>query len=194
MAELVQAFRFQVAARRLAALDASPGCDLARRRPSSSGARPAPTPPADAGGEPATARRRRLPGVHAAWTSRPTSSEYLEGGRNDGVVRRVGRVKLPPIVLKRGHVRPPSRDGLRRHRRCGTGCRRWSRAGCRCRRYDGAVEVLDPTGDAASRPRWRFVRGLPLKVVGPALNARTGEIAVEELHIAHEGLRLEATR
>ena len=28
--------------------------------------------------------------------------EYLEGGRNDGVVRRVGRVKLVPLVLKRG--------------------------------------------------------------------------------------------
>jgi phage tail-like protein len=28
--------------------------------------------------------------------------EHLEGGRNDGVVRRVGRVKLVPLVLKRG--------------------------------------------------------------------------------------------
>ena len=28
--------------------------------------------------------------------------EYLEGGFNDGVVRRVGRVKLQPLVLKRG--------------------------------------------------------------------------------------------
>jgi len=31
--------------------------------------------------------------------------EYLEGGRNDGVVRRVGRAKLSPIVLKRGMFR-----------------------------------------------------------------------------------------
>ena len=32
--------------------------------------------------------------------------EHLEGGRNDGVVRRVGRVKLSPIVLKRGMFVP----------------------------------------------------------------------------------------
>ena len=37
---------------------------------------------------------------------------------------------------------------------------------------------------------WRFVRGLPSKITGPALNARSGEIAIEELHIVHEGLRL----
>lgn len=32
--------------------------------------------------------------------------EHLEGGRNDGVRRRVGRVKLSPIVLKRGMFSP----------------------------------------------------------------------------------------
>ena len=32
--------------------------------------------------------------------------EYLEGGRNDTVVRRVGRVKLVPLVLKRGMFLP----------------------------------------------------------------------------------------
>ena len=38
--------------------------------------------------------------------------------------------------------------------------------------------------------RWVFDRGLPSKVTGPSLNAKTGEIAIEELHIVHEGLRL----
>jgi len=37
---------------------------------------------------------------------------------------------------------------------------------------------------------WVFDRGLPAKVRGPELNGKTGEIAIEELHIAHEGLRL----
>jgi phage tail-like protein len=64
-------------------------------------------------------------------------------------------------------------------------------AGSPIPRYDGVVEVRGPTGTGA-RATWRFSRGLPLKVVGPALNARTGEIAVEELHIAHECLWLEA--
>ena len=59
-------------------------------------------------------------------------------------------------------------------------------------RYDGHVEVLDPTGTRVVA-HWSFDRGLPLKVTGPALNAKTGEVAVEELQIAHEGLRLERT-
>ena len=47
--------------------------------------------------------------------------EYLEGGRNDGVVRRVGRVKLVPIVLKRGMF-VGSPGGYAGHRRSsGTG-------------------------------------------------------------------------
>ena len=52
--------------------------------------------------------------------------------------------------------------------------------------------MLDPTGSRVVA-RWIFDRGLPIKVAGPTLNAKTGEIAIEELHIAHEGLRLEAT-
>src|SRR5712691_11418052 len=28
--------------------------------------------------------------------------EFLEGGRNDGVIKRVGRAKYSPIILKRG--------------------------------------------------------------------------------------------
>jgi len=56
------------------------------------------------------------------------------------------------------------------------------------RRYDGVVEVHDETGRVVAK--WTFDRGLPAKIVGPQLNARTGEVAVEELQIAHEGLRL----
>jgi phage tail-like protein len=56
-------------------------------------------------------------------------------------------------------------------------------------RYNGLIQVYsaDKKREVA---RWAFVRGLPLKVAGPALNAKTGEIAIEELHIVHEGLRL----
>jgi len=36
------------------------------------------------------------------------------------------------------------------------------------------------------------VRGWPAKWEGPALNARTNEVAIETLEIAHEGLELEA--
>ena len=119
--------------------------------------------------------------------------EYLEGGRNDGIVRRVGRVKLVPLVLKRGMF-SPTRGGP-----ADTALWDWIMAVVEGRRpvprYDGYVDVHPPRatlpGSARSVARWRFERGLPLKVTGPSLNARTGEIAIEELHVAHEGLRME---
>ncbi len=58
-------------------------------------------------------------------------------------------------------------------------------------RYDGTVEVLDE--DEAVVATWTFSRGLPAKLVGPQLNAKTGDVAIEELHVAHEGLRLKTS-
>jgi phage tail-like protein len=115
--------------------------------------------------------------------------EYLEGGRNDGVVRRVGRVKLQPLVLKRGMLIAGS-GGY-----ADTSFWDWLTAtvsgALPILRCDGHVRVSDPA-DRRKVAHWSFTGGLPVKVSGPALNARTGEIAMEELHIAHEGLRLEA--
>lgn len=113
-------------------------------------------------------------------------AEYVEGGRNNGVVQRAGRTKVSRIILKRGMLHPVGGtvnadlwqwfmdvvDGVRPQRR-----------------YDGTIEVLAPDG-AATVATWAFSRGLPAKVVGPQLNARTGELAIEELQIAHERLRL----
>lgn len=117
--------------------------------------------------------------------------EYREGGRNDAVIQLAGRVKYPQkIVLKRGMfvVGATASNELWR----------WFQdtvAGVRpLRRYDGAIEVLPPIGPAGpALATWRFRRGLPARIVGPTLNARTGDVAVEELHIAHEGLYLEGT-
>ncbi|MBG0737925.1 phage tail protein [Paeniglutamicibacter antarcticus] len=112
--------------------------------------------------------------------------EFLEGGRNDGVVRRVGRVKLSPLVLKRGMLAGGSGEVNNEFWHWLTSM---VSGALPVARYDGEIRVDDATG---LRPlaRWIFERGLPLKVAGPTLNAKTGEIAVEELHIAHEGLRL----
>jgi phage tail-like protein len=113
-------------------------------------------------------------------------TEQAEGGRNDGVVRHVGRAKYQPLVLKRGMF----------HSAAGTLSREvwdWLQsiaAGTRpLPRYDGVVEVLAAGGDDVVAT-WQFERGVPSRVRGPELNARSGEIAIEELHIAHEGLRL----
>jgi phage tail-like protein len=113
--------------------------------------------------------------------------EYLEGGRNDGVVRRVGRVKLVPLVLKRGMFLP-GRDAT-----ADSSLWDWLTGMVSgvlpVPRYDGEVEIQDRSGQRVNA-RWTFDRALPSKVAGPTLNAKTGEIAIEELHLLHEGLRL----
>jgi phage tail-like protein len=112
--------------------------------------------------------------------------EYVEGGRNNGVLQRAGRMKVARIVLKRGMLHPAQGS-------VNTELWRWFQDvvdGVRpIRRYDGTISVLDENG--LSVATWKFTRGLPAKLVGPQLNARTGEVAMEELQIAHEGLRME---
>jgi phage tail-like protein len=111
--------------------------------------------------------------------------EYQEGGRNDGMIRRVGRAKYPNLVLKRGMFYPG-------HGQVNRDLWNWLQdvvAGVRpVARYDGIIEVMS-VGEAVAAT-WVFQRGLPAKIKGPELNAKTGEIAIEELTIAHEGLRL----
>lgn len=58
-------------------------------------------------------------------------------------------------------------------------------------RYDGVIEVLGYGQDVVAT--WVFDRGLPARISGPRLDAKTGDIAIEELQIAHEGLRLVAS-
>ena len=111
--------------------------------------------------------------------------EYQEGGRNDGVIRRVGRAKYNPIVLKRGMFYGSSGVANR-------DLWNWIQGVVEGRRpvarYDGVIKVFS-SGEKLSAT-WVFDRGLPMKISGPELNAKTGEVAIEELHIAHEGLRL----
>jgi len=112
--------------------------------------------------------------------------EVVEGGRNNGVVRLVGRGKYSNIVLKRGMLFPEGGT-------VSTELWGWLQGilnGVRpVVRYDGVIQVLSQDmGQTVAT--WTFDRGLPAKIVGPQLNAKTGEIAIEELTIAHEGLRL----
>ena len=113
--------------------------------------------------------------------------ELIEGGRNDSTVRLVGRGKFSNIVLKRGMLFPD--DGTVNSKLWG-----WLQgilSGVRpVARYNGIIEVLSPDRNDTVAT-WTFDRGLPSKIAGPQLNAKTGEIAIEELTIAHEGLRLQ---
>lgn len=177
---LLTAFRFQLSFRR--SLPAESGL---------SGTDRAPVAPPPAPGATATPDARAF---GAAGFQECTGleiemdvQELLEGGRNDGVIRRVGRAKYQNLVLKRGmFYTDPAGNGLNREL---WGWLQSVVSGQRpVVRYDGEVAVQTAAGRTVAR--WEFERGLPARVVGPALNGRTGEIAIEELHIAHEGLRL----
>lgn len=113
--------------------------------------------------------------------------EYNEGGRNDGVIQRVGRAKYSNLVLKRGMFFNDDQNVQRE-------LWEWLQnivAGVRpVARYDGIVEVQNQARDTVAT--WVFERGLPVKLSGPQLNAKTGDIAIEEIHIAPETLRLVA--
>jgi phage tail-like protein len=164
---LLRAFRFQVKL-----LQSPPGSEGSRADPTSS-AGLAGTSLADGAFQECTGLDIEL-----------DVQELVEGGRNDGVIRRIGRAKYQPLILKRGMFY--SDGAVNRDL--------WSwlqdvAAGIRpARRYDGLVEVMSVGDEVVAR--WLFERGLPSRIAGPQLNAHTGEIAIEELHIAHEGLKL----
>lgn len=161
---LLRSFRFQVKLRR------SPNIEA--------GAQP---PPASVGAPLGDGGFQECSGLEVEMDVQ----EYLEGGRNDGVIRRIGRAKYQNLILKRGMFYGNS-GGVNRD------LWNWLQglvAGERpVVRYDGIIEVMS-VGDAVAAT-WVFTRGLPAKIRGPELNAKTGEVAIEELHIAHEGLRL----
>jgi phage tail-like protein len=112
--------------------------------------------------------------------------EINEGGWNDGAVRLAGRGKYTNIVLKRGMLHPTGGTALSELWRWLQGIISGQRPVVR---YDGVIEVLDASS-GSTVATWVFDRGLPVKVMGPQLNAKTGDIAIEELTIAHQGLRL----
>jgi phage tail-like protein len=163
--QLVRAFRFQVKLRK------SPAGESGAQSPNDS---PAGTALADGAFQECSGLEVEM-----------DVQEYLEGGRNDGVIKRVGRAKYSPIVLKRGMFYSAGNKANR-------DLWNWLQAvvsGERpVARYDGIIEVMSSGMNVSAT--WVFDRGLPLKIRGPELNAKTGEVAMEELHIAHEGLRL----
>lgn len=54
-----------------------------------------------------------------------------------------------------------------------------------------AIILKDEKGSDTDTKRWNLVRAFPVKWVGPELKASAGEIAIESLEIAHEGIQAE---
>jgi phage tail-like protein len=105
--------------------------------------------------------------------------DYKEGGLNDYVHKFPTRASHANLTLKHGVIYLYD-DLFSWHYDFVQG---------RGTRKDGLVVLLDEAKKPAKV--WKFKRGIPMKWVGPSLNASQSNVAVESLEIAHEGLVLE---
>jgi phage tail-like protein len=104
-----------------------------------------------------------------------------EGGLNYGAHVRSGAVSFSTLILRRGMS-----DNSDLWAWWGT----VTLNGGFSRRMDLQIQHLDLEGNPIRR--WTIRRALPVKFKSSDLNARSTEIAIEELHLAHEGLENEA--
>ena len=84
-----------------------------------------------------------------------------------------GSHKLGDVTLKRGVVADPSLAN-------------WLK-GVKTK-HQLVIQLMNETGQAVIS--WSFANATIRKYTGPALNAKGNDIAIEELEIAHEGLKL----
>jgi phage tail-like protein len=101
------------------------------------------------------------------------------GGANYGPAQRVGPVTFATVVLKRGMT--STRDLWKWFQLVAGGAYSY--------RLDARITMQSSSGDAVLT--WVLDRALPVKFKAADLNAKGSEIGIEELHLAHEGLRLE---
>lgn len=104
-----------------------------------------------------------------------------EGGNNGTQVRLAGPLSFGQLTLKRGMTANFDLwDWFTRLLEPG---------GARLRATRAEVVVFAPDG-LTVRARFALKRCLPIKLKAPALNARDGVIAIEELQLAYESLSL----
>jgi len=104
--------------------------------------------------------------------------EYREGKEPPTVRKIPGLDKYSNIVLKRGYTSGKELWTWRKQTIDG-----------KTVRHSGSIVLQDESKKEALR--WNFREGWPRKWDGPAFNAKTNEVAIELLEIAHEGLQLE---
>jgi phage tail-like protein len=108
--------------------------------------------------------------------------EYREGSDNNHGVnttrKLVGLMKFNNIVLKWGATQDRSLWQWRLSVLQG-----------QTQRQSGSISLLDEGRNKVMS--WSFHDGWPVKWEGPPLNAKTSEVAIQTLEIAHEGLVLD---
>jgi phage tail-like protein len=101
-----------------------------------------------------------------------------EGGHNFGAHQRMGPVTFGTVVLKRGMT--SNRDLWRWFSLVGEGAY--------AIRLTARVSMRD--GEGKRVLAWELERAVPVKFKAADLNGKGTEVGIEELHIAHEGLKL----
>jgi phage tail-like protein len=110
---------------------------------------------------------------------------YQEGGNNLAQIHLAGPVTYGQLTLKRGMT--TSHDLWRWFDRVVEG-----ETGLRA---DGLVQLLGsaparPDGEGEAQVGFLLSRCLPVRIKAPALNAKDGAVAIEEMAVAYERLRL----
>ena len=114
-----------------------------------------------------------------------TPKTIKEGGRNWGDVQLTTPVNFPNLVLKRGITRDTELWNWYRF---------IYRTGVYAYRASCIIEALESYregGYDVVRMRWLARNCVPVKFKGSDMNATASGVAIEELHLAHEGLEVE---
>jgi phage tail-like protein len=101
-----------------------------------------------------------------------------EGGRNYGVIQRSGPVTFATVIFKRGMT--ATRDLYKWFELVGNGAYSY--------RLAATITMFDSSGKGVLS--WKLEKALPVKFKAADLNAKSADIGIEELHVAHEGLSL----
>ncbi len=100
------------------------------------------------------------------------------GGHNYGAAQRVGQTTFATVVLKRGMTRLKDLWG-------------WYEmvsTGKYAHRVNVDITMFDNAGKGVMT--WQLLNALPVKFKASDLNAKSGDVAIEEIHLVHEGLTL----
>lgn len=111
-----------------------------------------------------------------------------EGGRFQGARQLIGRTTYPTLVLKRGMT--PNLELWRWFTNVSNGVRPVSRKGVIIELLDVDLSVAAPRNVVA---RWTVFAAVPVKMRVSDLSGKGAELAIEELHLAHQGWDIDLT-
>jgi phage tail-like protein len=110
------------------------------------------------------------------------------GGRNYGAIQRAGPVSFATVMLKRG-VSEKARDLWAWWALFSGGDGAATVGSVAANRTNVTVSMIRGREAVLA---WTLVNAMPVKFKAGDLNARGTEIAIEELHLVHEGLKVGA--